>query len=440
MTNPISQMKKLAFDIFSIVTSLDRMKALWRHPLYSNAIYIMSARAADAIVGFVFWIVAARLYSTEEVGQASALLSAATLLATLSGFGFGYGLVRFLGESKNPTALINSIFTAVTLAGTVAALVYVEGPGLWSPAVVRARQELPYLVMFVLAVPLAAMGGQADNTCIARRVGRFVLGRNLVFNSLRLVLPIVLAAYLHSFGLFASWGAAVLLSIIVSLFLFLPRAQPGYRFALAFDRPAVGHMFRFSFANYLADLFWSAPVLVLQSIVVANRLGNESNAYFAVAWAMGSVLISVPIAVSMSLFAEGSHDEACLGRSVGQSLKMTFLILTPSVTLVVLLAHEILLVFRPEYAENAATLLRLFAVSAFPVAVNYLYFGTMRVQRRMRMVVLLVALAGAATLALSYLLLSRMGITGAGVAWLVSQSCVALWVIGGWFKRRLTRS
>lgn len=429
MKSLIAQFKKLAADVFDIVTSLDRMRALWRHPLYSNALYIMSAKAADAVVGFVFWIVAARLYSTEEVGQASALLSATLLLAMLSGLGLGYGLIRFLGTSKNPVALINSSFTVATAVSIAAVLIYILGPGLWSPVIVSIRHNPAYLLVFTIAVPVVALSWLTDDLFVARRAARFVLAKNLVCNLLRLVLPVTLAAYLHSAGIFTSWAAAVFVSLLFGVFLFLPRAQPRYRFSLILDRQAVGDMFRFSFANYISDVFWLAPALILQSILVVNRLGSESNAYFAIAWAMGTVLSTIPTAVSMSLLAEGSHDEGKLGQSVWQSLKMTFVLLTPAVILVSLLADRLLLLFGAEYSQNATALLRLLAVSSFPLAINSLYFGKKRVEKKMGVVISLIVLAGAITIGLSYWLMPREGITGVGIAWLVSQSCVTLVIV-----------
>jgi O-antigen/teichoic acid export membrane protein len=439
MKSLIAQFKKLVVDVFGIVISIDRMKALWRNPLYSNAIYIMAANVGNAVIGLVFWIVAARLYSTEEVGQASALLSAASLLATLSGFGLGYGLIRFLGSSKNPVTLINSSFAVVALVSIAAAVIFIVGPGLWSPAVVSIRHHPGYLAVFVLAVPVAALSALTDNTFIARRIARYLLARNLIFNLLRLVLPVVLASSLHSFGIFASWGAAVFVSLLFGVFLFLPRAQSGYRPSLSLDRRAVGDTLRFSFANYLGDLLSSAPVLILQSFLIVRLLGSESNAYFAIAWIVGSILSTIPASASMSLFAEGSHDEARLAQSVWQSLKMTFLILTPAVILVTLLADKFLLVFGAQYSQNAATLLRLVAVSAFPAAINSLYFGMKRVMREMRVVILLIVLAGVITMGLSYWLLPREGITGVGVAWLVSQSCVTVVIVAQWLTPRLKK-
>ena len=138
----------------------------------------------------------------------------------------------------------------------------------------------------------------------------------------------------------------------------------------------------------------------------------------------------------MSLFAEGSHDEGKLGRSVWQSLKMTFLLLTPAVLLISVLAGKILLMFGAQYSQNATTLLRLLAVSAFPVAINSLYFGTKRVERKMGVVILLIVLAGAVTLGLSYLLMPREGIAAVGIAWLAGQCGITLVVVTQWLMQQ----
>ena len=435
MRGLVTQIRRLAADVFGIVTSLDRLKALWRNPLYSNAVYMMVAYLATAAFGFVFWIVAARFYSVSDVGLASALVSAMNLLSILSSLGFGYAMIGFLGASKKPVGLVNSGFTIVGLAAIAAALVFMLGVGLWSPALVYTRNNPAYLIFFVLVVPAAALSTLTDNTLIARRKAGYALARGLLFNVVRAVLPVLLAGQLHSFGIYASWGAAVFVSLSFGMFVLLPRALPGYRPAIDIDRESLGGVMQFTFANYLGDLLCAAPVLILQSLMVVNLLGSESNAYFAIAWAMGSILNSIPTAVSVSLFAEGSHDEGKLQQTILRSAKMTFLVLTPAVVLVLVLADKLLLLFGAAYSENGATLLRLFAVSAFPLGVNYLYFGTRRVERRMRVPLLLMLLAGAVTLSLSYLLMPRMGIAGAGVAWLASQSGIALVVVIHWLVK-----
>ena len=435
MKGLISQLKKLAAEVFTVVTSRGGLKALLHDPLYSNAMYLMLVNIVNALVGFVFWIIAARFYSTSDVGLATATLSAASLLATLSSIGFGYGLIRFLKSSANPFALINSSFTTVGVISVIAALIFVLGIGLWSPKLVFIRENAIYFAAFVLIIPAVTIAGLTDTIFVAGRRAGYVLARNLIVNISRLVLLVALATFLHSFGIFASWGMSVAASLLVGILLFLPRFHPGYRPRLDFKRKILTDVVHFSFLNYLGDMLWAAPGYLLP-ILVLNVLSAESNAYYYIAWAIGGMLTMIPGAISTSLFAEGSHKEEGLDQNVLRSLKMIFLLLIPVVILVVALADKLLLLFGELYSQNATNLLRLIAIAALPVAVNSVYMSIKRVQRKLKIIVGTSAFAGVVTVVLSYILLPYAGIAGAGIAWLTTQSCITLVVVADWLKKR----
>jgi O-antigen/teichoic acid export membrane protein len=141
----------------------------------------------------------------------------------------------------------------------------------------------------------------------------------------------------------------------------------------------------------------------------------------------------IPLAASLSLFAEGSHDEQKLVGDVTRSLKLTLLLVVPAIIIFFLAGDKILLLFGTAYSENATTLLRVLAVSALPASVNYIYFSLRRVEMRMKSVVGLSASIAVVTLALSFFLLPRMGILGAGVSYLIAQvipaSGISLWLL-----------
>lgn len=224
-------------------------------------------------------------------------------------------------------------------------------------------------------------------------------------------------------------------SLLIGIFLFLPRVQLGYRPFFNINRKVVNDVVHFSFPNYIGDIFWYTPAFILP-IIVVNLLGPESNAYFYVAWGIGNMLTMIPSATSISLFAEGSYEEEKLEQNAWRSLKMISLILVPVVILVLAFAGKLLLLFGGLYSQNATALLRLLAVSALPFAINAVYLGTKRAEKKLKVVICLTAFVGALTVGLSFLLLSRMGITGAGIAWLISQGVVALWIAAGSRKRR----
>jgi len=432
-----SHINRFLVDVVNILTSKERLRQLFRIPIYSNALYLMIANAANALLGFAFWIIVARLYSPEDVGLASAIIAAVGLLAAFSQLGLGMGLIRFLPHSsRNASSMINTVFSMGTLTSIAAALIFIAGLGFWSPALLFIRHNLVYLAAFGLFTIASTLFTLIGQTFVAERRAGFTLANNLIFSLLKLLLLILLAAFFHTFGIFASWGISLVVAFLLSAFLFLPRVQADYRPRFAISRGVTNEIMHFSFANYLSGLFWGAPILLLP-IIVVNLLGAEPNAYFYIAWATGSVLAMIPAAVSTSLFAEGSHEEERLGLNIWRSLKMVLLLLVPAVVLMLAIGDKVLLLFGASYSENATTLLRIFAIAALPLAVNTIYLAVKRVERKLRVIVGLSAFVGAVTIGLTYMLLPRMGINGAGIAWLTAQVIGALVIVVSSFLKRM---
>ena len=430
------RLNKLLSEVIIILTSREKLVQLFRIHLYSNAIYLMIATAVTSLLGFVFWIIVARFYAPEDVGLASATIAATGLVMSLSRLGLEMGLVRFLHQSgEDASSMINTVFTIGILTSCTAALIFVAGLGFWSPALLFIRENPIYLVAFVVFVVASTVSTFTDHAFIAERRAGFALARSFIFSLLKLPLSILLAVFFHSFGIFASWGISLVIALLISIFLLLPRAQPGYRPFFVIRRGVVNDMIRFSFANYLSGFFWGSPSVVFP-IMVVNLLGAEPNAYFYIAWAVGGVLTMIPTAVSTSLFVEGSYDEEKLGLNIRRSLKMVPIILVPAVILILVMADKLLLFFGSSYSQNAASLLRILALSTLPLAINIIYLGIKRVQKKLKLVVGLTAFIAVVTIGLAYLLLPLMGINGAGIAWLTSQVVVALVIIANLFRKR----
>jgi len=401
------------------------IRELLRVSLYRNAGYLMLASGVNSLAGFVFWAVAARLYPAEGVGLAAAAISAIGLLALLSTLGMDYGLIRFLpGSGDKAKNILNSCFTLSGLVSVALAVIFLAGLKLWSPALLRIQQNPVFFISFVIFAMAAVYRVFAERTFIAGRRAGFALTQGLVFTLLRFIPLVALAPLFNVFGIFASWGIGLGLAVIVSIPFLIPRVQPGYRPAPKIDRKSIGNMMHFSFANYGANIFWAIPILCLPLMVV-NLLGAEANAYFYVGWALGYLLVSIPVTVSFSLFAEGSHSEEQLGHNIDRSLRL-LLVLVPVIAIVFLAGERVLALFGSAYAENATTLLWVLAVSAIPVGLNHTYFTVKRVQKRMRGAIGLSAFIAVVTMVLSYLLLPRVGIIGAGISWLIPQAIVAV--------------
>ena len=412
-------------DAIRVTTSREGLKGLLGTSLYSNAFYLIADTVTVSLLGFAFWALVARLYTAAEVGVASATVAATILLARLSGLGFGYGLIRFLpGAGERASPLINSCFTIAGLTSLVAALIFIAGLNLWSPALLYIRYP-GFSIFFVLLTVAFTLFLLIDQAFIARRRTKFVLFKNATAGMVRILVVVALAAFLGAFGIFASWGLAIFAALAVALFWFLPRVQQGYTPFPIVSREAVSDMFRFSLGNYVAELLWFAP-LMLFPLMVVNNLGAEINAYFYIAWAISQMLFAIPMAVSYSLFAEGSYDEHLLRSNTLKSVKLCLLLLVPVIAILLALSDKLLLVFGSSYSENGAALLRVLAISTIPVGINYIGLSVMRVKKNTKGVMLVSASIACLALGSGYILMTNVGLFGIGVAWIATQTLVAI--------------
>jgi O-antigen/teichoic acid export membrane protein len=155
--------------------------------------------------------------------------------------------------------------------------------------------------------------------------------------------------------------------------------------------------------------------------LVVLRLGATPNAYFYITWMVGGVFFMVSPSVAQALFAEGVRTGADLRGVVAKALRVITMLLAPAMVVMVTGGKFILGLFGASYATAGYELLILLAISALPDAVSNVAVAVLRVTHRLgysaalNLGILVACLAGA------WILMPRMGIAGAGAAWLGVQ-------------------
>lgn len=399
-----------------------------KNPLYRNSFFLMTNTLVTAGLGFFFWMVAARFYTEAEVGLGAAIISAITLLAMLSRLGFGDALIRFLPKAEKPVDIINSCFTLSGIVALTLATIFIAGLNLWSPALGFIRDNLIFAAAFAFFVLLWALSGLLEHVFIAERRAEFVLSKGTIFSLLKIPLPIILVLFLGAFGIAAAWGIAIGVAAAVSLLLFLPRVQNNYRPVPRLNVGAISNMWGYSTGNYFAGLFLAAPSLILP-VMVVNIMGAAHNAYFYVAWTIASLLFAISLAVSQSLFAEGSHLEDELGVNVRRSFRFIFSLLIPAVALLYLIGNRLLSLFGESYTINGLVLLWILGLSSLFVGANYIYSSILRVKGRIKELAIITGFIAAAVPLGSYFVMPITGTVGIGYVWLTAQGLVALYAL-----------
>lgn len=418
--------------------SLQKLKRFFSDSLTRNASYLTGGGAITSIFGFIFWLLAARLYSTAEVGLSSALIAAFMLLAGFSNLGLGYGLIRFLpANSADRPPLINSCFTVGSLISLIAAIVFLLGLPLWSPALLFVR-ESPFLIgsfiLFTLATTLTLL---TRNAFVALKSTQYNLWQSLVSSLLKVLMIVILFYFYSASGIFLSAGLAATVALVIALFVFLPKSSPGYIPRPTIRRELVNEISHYSFGNFVADWSRNVPAFVLPLMII-NLLSAESNAYFYISWSIAGILLIIPINFSYSLLAEGSQNEALLSTYTRRALKITLPTIVLLIAVVFLAGDKMLALFGQAYSQNATTLLWLLALSALPIAFTQIYIFMQMVKRDMRKVIAASVIPACLTLGLSYVLLGKLGLIGVGVGSLAANTVVALAILFSLRRELLT--
>jgi O-antigen/teichoic acid export membrane protein len=296
---------------------------------------------------------------------------------------------------------------------------------IWSPALVYIQKNITLLVPFIIIVPVFTILDLVNTVFIAKRAANRVVLTSLIFAILRIGLLITLAFLVKGFGIVSSWGLALIVTLMISIFFLLPRVQTGYKPILELDKQLLKGLSQYSTGSYMASLLAQAPSQILP-LLVLNVLGAQTNAFFYIAWTVAGFLSAIPMATSKSLFVEGAHSFQNIKKNVTRSLKFTFIISIPAVIILGLAAKWILLAFGPGYSTNAVTLLWVLSLANVIRGVYLIYISLLRIQDRLKELVITQGIVTVATIISSYWAAKTFGLIGIGYAWLFMQTLIAI--------------
>ncbi len=101
--------------------------------LFKNAYFLMLSTGVSAVLGLGFWLVAARYYSEEAVGQGSAAIAAMRLLASITATTMIGAVVRFVPRAGRATGgLVWRAYAASSVVVALAAVVFLLTLDLWA--------------------------------------------------------------------------------------------------------------------------------------------------------------------------------------------------------------------------------------------------------------------------------------------------------------------
>ena len=393
--------------------------------LFRNAYALMINTGVSAVLGLGFWLAAARYYSESAVGQGSAAIAAMKFLAGLTAVTLTGALARFIPVAGRASGrLIFRTYAGSCVVVALAAGAFLLTLDLWGPSY-RFLNGAAGGLFFVVAVIAWNLLTLQDGVLTGLRSAVWVPVGNTVFSAVKLGLLVAFAVAIPTAGVFVSWVAAIAVSVLPLGWLVFRRLVPRHVAATEEHArpPSLREIGRFLAGDYTGSLF-SLAVVYLIPVIVAARVSAEDNAYFYITATIGGTVNLLAINMGASLTVEGSHDPRRLAANTRAALRRMARIMVPVAAVLFFGAPWILGVFGQGYADAATPLLRWFAVGALLRVVMETYFAVLRAQSRTAGLAWLQGLLCASVLGLTLVLLPRMGLTGAGVAEIVSLSVI----------------
>jgi O-antigen/teichoic acid export membrane protein len=407
--------------------------------LVRNSVFVMASSVVSAAFGYVFWLLAAHLYSPAVVGLTAAVISAAAIMLLLASLGVGGTLIQSLPRQPKETewsatfwaGMATVTLFAVALCGAGVAVVPLISPEL------MVLRGMGYAAMFAVGTVALTVGATLDYVYFAERRASDAFSRNAGAGAVKVLLLGLLAL---AFGpdalrLLTAWGVAAVIGLGLGVVLLVRHIgvarPPGFsvlvQTARGFRSRLTGHQLIGMGAGLLPYLL---PLLV------TARLSARDNAYFYTTWMLAGLFLVIAPAFSQSLFAEGMHRPEEIGVLARSAFKIIGVILVPGLVAILLLGGTLLSGFGHAYSDHAVGLLRLAALASIPDAVTNVYVGVLRVEARLTAAALLNLGVGIGTLIISWFLLPLIGISAVGWAFLAMQLCGCVYVVLDWRRQR----
>jgi O-antigen/teichoic acid export membrane protein len=397
--------------------------------LLTNAGSMVGTTAVTSLLGVAFWLVAAHHFSQKAVGIASASVAAMTLLGFMATLGMGTLLMGELPRREDgQRSLLNAALAVAASTGFVFGLAFALTAPLVSTNLEALGASLPAAGFFAAGVGLTALALVLDQALIGLLRGGLQLSRNVVFALIKLLALIAIAVLAANAGapwIYSAWAGGIALSLFVLVRFYARRSgdplRPDFAGLRSLRASAVSHA-AVNLALETADL--AMPILVV-AIVSATAAAS-----FYMAWMITNLLVMVPLALSMVLYAIGSGNDRRLRARFRFSLAVSLAFGLIANLVLIPAASPILGTFGHAYSDQATMPLHILALGALPLAFKTHYVAIRRVHRRLGTALpvvwggTLLELGGGAIGA------SLGGLLGLALGWLAGL-CVEALVMGG---------
>ncbi len=346
-----------------------------------NASSLALTAGLTSIIGFAYWIYAARVFSIEAVGYGSAAIATMMLVGTVGMFGLDTMLIGELPRRSDR----GSLTTAACIAAFFISFALGLGFALLSLAFgthfVEINGTIGRIALFASGAGITGALLVFDAATIGIMRGGLQLYRNVTLSIAKMIALPVAAFILHDqfgVGILLAWVLGTAISVLPVAMII---TRGGGRIIQRPDWATLRQLRKLALAHNWLNLALNIPskiIVVLVAIVVSPR---DNSAYY-VAGMLYAFLYMVTDSLSTMLFATASADPEKIGAKLRFVLGMSLLLGVPLGVGLGLSSPLILSAFGTGYAALAVGPLWLQIAGYIPGIPNNLFISVARAQGR----------------------------------------------------------
>lgn len=376
---------------------------------------LMGMRIMGTGFGFFFWMMATHIAIPDDVGRSSALISAASLIASLAQVGLGYVILRYLRQHPNPSSFIHASMVIIGFLAVILAGGAVMSMDQWFPRFNNDSDRWLIGIIVVILPTSLALSQLVHWVFLAQQRLTFSLLKQGGQACLALILILCFQPMGGFWAIMLAYTTAVVIVTVVSLGCGLPKVIPHYQRTLSWNHWPQHSLANDAFPNYLADQLQRLPDMLLPLIVV-HQAGGRIGAIFFIMWSLGSSISAWASSTADAFLREGTYHPNHLTTLLPRVLMTGFLLTVGLGSILALISPLLLPWYGKAYSTMGYPFLLVLLLSNIPWVGTTLLITLLRIrERRIAVLVGLILSNGIGTLIMLALL--SKGLLAAGWGW-----------------------
>ena len=391
--------------------------------LLRGSAWLLISVAANALGGFAFWLIAARIESSDDVGRAAALFTAVMLVNYATNMGLPVAVARYSPDDSAPSTVLFNwaiLYTgSSSVLGTAVFLAFL--PDSVSDTLLQWGWVAGAAIFLVIVFGMSCAVLVEVRLMALRRWG-WVFTRVALVGVVRFALVLVHPLDDEALWLFLVVAGIPALSGMTG-FVVLAARRRAHRPL----RPLPVNWragFRYSWVNYLGVLAVQAATFALP-FLVSIEVDSTDYAAFYVAFSITTVIFLVPHTLGQVLLVEGGKGGTDLGRQVKLALGLALAFMVVVAIGGRLASGLVTPVYGADYAP-AARILPTLVVAGIGWAVTSICLTKARVEENVAAIVAISMVLAVSILVPAVVMVGNDGVDGAARAWLIGNIIAAV--------------